>query len=349
MAFVPVDLGRLTRRVNAVAREWAPGASVDGLTSLHGGASSLTYEAKLHCPDRLHDVDTPASESDRVVVKVAPPGLKPVRNRDVLRQASMLRALSDSTIPVPTVLFEATGESLVDPPFFVMSHVVGDCLEPLLDAAEELPPVEMLSSRARKAARLLAKLHTLDLAELAPLSHEPTTNLVLEVERWRKALRSQGDGASDESEHCATELLTSLPTGGSPGLVHGDYRMGNVLCQGADVSAVIDWEIWTLGDPRQDLAWLCTFTDKNHLPTAVREIPGYVTEADLVASYGASLGRPVEDMAWFHALAAFKQAAVIALLVKNNRRREAPDAFLESIAPMVEISIERARARLTEL
>src|SRR5919106_6935792 len=93
----------LDRATLAADARW-PGAAITRLEPLHGGVSSLTFAAFL----------TDAGDADRrVVVKVAPPGLAPVRNRDVLRQARLLRALAGlDGFPVPAVLFEDTG----DPP-----------------------------------------------------------------------------------------------------------------------------------------------------------------------------------------------------------------------------------------
>src|SRR6476619_1342141 len=92
------------------AREVAP---------LAGGASSLTYSARVG--------------DQRVVVKVAPPGLAPVLNRDVLRQARVIRALQGTAVPVPEVLWEDDGDPPDEPPLFVMSFVEGASLEPLFD------------------------------------------------------------------------------------------------------------------------------------------------------------------------------------------------------------------------
>src|SRR5215475_2532503 len=78
----------------------------DGIEPLAGGASSLTYSARVG--DR------------RVVVKVAPPGLPPVRNRDVLRQARLLRALRTTPVPVPEVVGEDAGDPPDVPPLFIM-------------------------------------------------------------------------------------------------------------------------------------------------------------------------------------------------------------------------------------
>lgn len=340
MPYVPIQIDDLSRRVRKGAQRWHPGVTVSDLVPLQGGASSLTYRAHLHREDG----------PEPVVVKVAPAGLSPTGNRDVLRQALVLDALSaGSRVPVPEVVFRAEAESELDPPFFVMTHVPGECFEPLLDPVDELPSLPLLQARAHEAATLLAHLHAVDPDDLPlPDGDRAAPDLAAEVGRWHDGLRSQVDGASELAEHCAAELLRRMPSAGPARVVHGDYRLGNLLCEDARVNAVIDWEIWAIDDPRHDLAWLCTFTDRTRLPSGVRDVPGLPSEADLTATYQRTLGRPVEAMAWFHALASFKQGAVTALLVKNNRRRTTPDPFLESIAWTVNVSLQRAVDRLTD-
>src|SRR4030095_4718629 len=116
---------------------------------LTGGASSLTFTGL---------VTGGPVEGERIVLKVAPPGLEPVRNRDVARQARLMRALAGAPgVRVPTVYFEDDGAPPEVPPFHAMNIVPGECLEPLL---EEPPPdvMPLVPSRAFAAARMLAAL-----------------------------------------------------------------------------------------------------------------------------------------------------------------------------------------------
>ncbi|HRE03024.1 MAG TPA: hypothetical protein PLV68_17125, partial [Ilumatobacteraceae bacterium] len=103
-----LDLAELAARATRAAQGWSPGATVHDITVLHGGQSSLTFSALAG--DR------------QIALKVAPPGLAPVRNRDVLRQARAITALG--TVPgmkVPAVLFADGGDPPDVPPLFAMS------------------------------------------------------------------------------------------------------------------------------------------------------------------------------------------------------------------------------------
>ncbi|WP_432842574.1 phosphotransferase family protein [Dactylosporangium sp. CA-092794] len=314
----------LTEAQLAPLAERVPGGGVERLEPLPGGASSLTFVA--------HTAD------DRFILKVAPPGLEPVRNRDVLRQSRLLRRLAAATaVPVPEVLFEVEADGLDAPPFFGMSFVEGESVEPILDRVPALPPTPLLAARFLTAARLLAELHRAPVEALAPA--EPAdVDLPAEVYRWARALDSVPEAMRPRAGECRDALLERLPAPMRPSVLHGDFRLGNMLCRDAEVAAVIDWEIWSVGDPRVDLAWTRTFTHPDRLPTAARAVPG-LPDADAVL---AAYGDPVADLAWFDALARFKQAAVTALIVKHNARRPDPDPTLVAAEPAVARSIADA-------
>lgn len=337
MSLEPGQLVDLTLRIDAAAAEWRPGGSVQNVTEVHGGHSSLTLRGELALP----------AEGQRpVIVKVAPPSLAAVRNRDVLRQARILRRLSAHLdVPVPAVLFEGQSPALEKPPFFVMELVDGDCFEPLLDRVDRVPPVDLLIARGAAAARLLVNLHEIPVSQVFPES-SGGLDLAREVVRWAAALDSAGQNLGTAPADCRERLMARLPDADASTVVHGDYRLGNLIFRDHEPAALIDWEICAVGDPRLDLAWLCCFTDRSTLPTGVRDVPGLSTSAELVSIYEDQAGRSLPDMGWFEAFTSFKQAAVTALLVKHNRARESPDEFIETTASKVATSLENTRKAL---
>ena len=115
-----------------------------------------------------------------MVIKVAPPGVEPVAHRDVLRQARIIKALGATRVPVPEVVWEDRGDPPHIPPLFVMSHIEGDCVEPLFDGC---PPTPDLAERYRNACRAMAALHSLSPNDLG-LGGEPVVDPVAEVHRW---------------------------------------------------------------------------------------------------------------------------------------------------------------------
>jgi aminoglycoside phosphotransferase (APT) family kinase protein len=252
---------------------------------------------------------------------VAPPGLEPVRNRDVLRQARLMRAMAGAPgVRVPEVLFEDPGGPPLTPPFVAMSLVPGSCVEPVLVPRGTVPPTEV-RARALEATRMLAALHRLDPAAIA-LADEPAVPLTAEIDRWSRAFTTVTDDLRVGYEAVADALHASVPAPLPAVVNHGDYRLGNTLCTGGRVNAIIDWEIWSLGDPRVDVSWLTFFTDDAHHPAAPSDEPtGMPTRAEIVSTYEAARGAPLPDLAWFDALTKYKESAATALLIKRARRR----------------------------
>jgi aminoglycoside phosphotransferase (APT) family kinase protein len=305
-------------------------AGVSGVTPLPGGASSLTFEGALD--------DRP------VVIKVAPPGVEPVGHRDVLRQARIVKALAGSGVPVPQVLWEDRGDPPVRPPLFVMSRVEGDCVEPLFDdcaAAPELP------ERYRNACRAMAALHNVKPAEIG-LGGEPIVDAVAEVRRWSQTLETVDAALVPGWTRVRDALLGCAPTAMAPSVVHGDFRLGNLLADGPAINAVIDWEIWSVGDPRIDAGWFLINCDPDTYRRVASAAGLAPPVAELAESYQERLRRRVTDLGWFRALACFKSAATWSLIVKHNRRRRAPRADWEAMAATLPGLLDRARSILDQ-
>lgn len=324
MAAREVDVGELAERL-------AP-AGFTGPRPLSGGASSLTFAAT-------------AAGGRPVVVKVAPPGVPPTLNRDVLRQARLLRALQGTTVAVPEVLWEDDGDPPGVPPLFVMSFVEGSSLEPLFDLDDRGDDPAVVSDRMRDAARVLAELHRQDPAELG-LGDESSVGPAEEVERWSLLLRTVDPVLVAGWEEVAEALLSSLPEPEPDAVVHGDFRLGNLLADGRRVTSIIDWEIWSVGDPRVDLGWFLVNADPETYRRPTRYAGSLPSPAELAQVYEAALGRTMPDLHWFQALACFKSTATWSLIVKHNRRRATPDPELEAMAGTLPHLLERARLLL---
>ncbi len=305
-------------------------AGVSDVRPLAGGASSLTYSALMG--DR------------RVVVKVAPPGVSPILHRDVLRQARLIRALAPTAVPVPDVLWEDAGSPPDVPPLFVMSFLEGTSLEPLFDLGESAPGA-VVAERMRNAARTMADLHSIDPQSLS-LGDEPHVGAAQEIDRWCRLLETVDPELVPGWPAVAASLRSSVPHGVGPAVVHGDFRLGNLLAEGERIIAIIDWEIWSVGDPRIDAGWFLVNAD----PETYRRPTGYVSctprPDELASIYARAVGHRLPDLAWFQALASFKSAATWSLIVKHNRRRSSPDVDTEAMAPVLPHLLDRARQLL---
>jgi aminoglycoside phosphotransferase (APT) family kinase protein len=317
---VEVDLDELTRRL--------AGAGVTDAAPLAGGASSFTFRG-------LRD-------GVPVVVKVAPPGVEPVAHRDVLRQSRILKVLAATSVPVPKVLWEDLGDPPDIPPLFVMSHVAGESIEPLFDGWD---PVAALPQRYRNACRTMAALHTLTPATLG-LGGEPVVDPIAEVHRWCDTLQTVDASLVPGWQSVRDALLNRVPTALEPAVVHGDFRLGNLLADGERVNAVIDWEIWSIGDPRIDAGWFLINSDPDTYQRVQPPAGILPSGAELARIYQADGGADA-DLAWFTALACFKSAATWSLIVKHNRRRRSPRADLEAMVLTLPRLLARARSMVS--
>ncbi|MFF3573339.1 phosphotransferase family protein [Nocardia jiangxiensis] len=310
---------RLADRASAAAARTGAGTAVSGVRQLTGGSSSLTFVADL----------ISSGAATPVVLKVAPAGLAPVRNRDVLRQGRVMAALAQAPgVRVPPVLFDDEGQPPQIPPFVAMDLVAGECVEPLLEDARDAGAAPRIRARYLDAARMLGHLHRLEPASIG-LGDEPVVGLDAEIDRWTRAFETVPEDLRGDFRACGRALRETMPTQARPVVNHGDYRLGNTLCEGDEVTAIIDWEIWSVGDPRVDLSWLTYFTDEAGHPAAPSTQPcGTPTIAEVVREYEQAWGRPVTDLVWFDALTRYKEAAATALLIKRARKAGAmPPAF----------------------
>lgn len=300
-----------------------PDLAVGPLAILPGGHSGLTYRLTAGHRD--------------LVVKAVPPGQRPVGRHDMLRQAAILRALADTEVPVPTVrAVDAT-----EPAWFAMDLVAGDSLEPVLD--DPPVPAERAAARMRRAAEILPTLHGVPLDAL-PLDVAPLTPAG-ELDRWARTLGAVPPELVPDGDRLRDRLAARVPEPAAAVLVHGDYRLGNIISAGIEPVALIDWEIWAPGDPRVELGWFLVFADGSNFPGVGREIPGLPTEDDLVELYAAGAGGQLADLAWFHALGRLKMAAIMGHNLRRHREGRHHDPAQEllpaTIARLVESGLER--------
>jgi aminoglycoside phosphotransferase (APT) family kinase protein len=285
------DLGR---RVAASLRQERPGLEVGALTPMLGGHSGLTY--------RVETGEGP------LVVKSVPENQKAIGRHDMLRQARMIAALAPTGVPVPAVI--ATDDS--EPAWFAMELVEGESLEPVLDD----PAVEpsLAAARMLRAAEILPALHDV------PLDKVPVDGPALsprdELDRWARTMAAVPPHLVPAADQLHGRLADAVPAGVEATLVHGDYRLGNLICTGTEPTALIDWEIWSVGDPRVELGWFLVFADGANFPGVGREVAALPTSDEIVERYAAD-GRPVDDLPWFDALGRYKMAAIMG----HNLRR----------------------------
>ena len=307
--------------------ELHPGEPIGALTELPGGHSGLTYSV--------------TAGPVRYAVKASVPSERPVGRNDMLRQARVLRALADSDVPVPAIAAVDDGES----PWFAMEYVEGDATEPVLDEHELPAPV--VRYRMLDLARVLRRLHEVELD--LPERDAPTLDAAAELARWTRTMHAVPVELRPGGGELMERLAATAPATQTvrSALVHGDFRLGNALCQGSKVRAVIDWEIWSLGDARADLAWFLLFTDAGNFPQLGTPAAGLPDESELLDAYLG--GNPIpSDLGWFRALSRAKMAAIMGHNLRRHREGRRHDPDQERLPPTIAAMIRTARAILED-
>ncbi|MFL6159738.1 MAG: phosphotransferase family protein [Marmoricola sp.] len=318
----------LALRVAAALERDRPGLEVGRLASLPGGHSGLTY--------RVETSEGP------LVVKAVPEAQKAIGRHDMLRQARMIEALAPTGMPVPAIM--TTDDTA--PSWFAMQHVAGDSLEPVLDNPEV--PAQLAAARMLRAAEILPRLHEVPLDKI-PVDG-PALSPLDELERWARTMAAVPSELVPDADLLHRRLAGSVPAAVAPTLVHGDYRLGNLICRDAEPIALIDWEIWSIGDPRVELGWFLVFADGSNFPGVGREVAGLPTTDDLVSAYAAD-GRPVDELGWFEALGRYKMAAIMGHNLRRHRegRHHDPDQerLPRTISRLIETGLSMAAERRT--
>ena len=280
-----------------------PGAITGPLraTVLPGGKSNITYDVT----DGDH----------HWVVRRPPLGHVLATAHDMTREYRVISALSGTKVPVPDTLLLCEDPAVTGAPFYVMSKVPGTAYRtaPQLEAVG----AERTRIMATRMINTLADLHAVDPAAvgLADFGH-PQGFLGRQVRRWKKQLdasRSRDLPGADEL-HAALEAR--VPAESAAAIVHGDYRLDNLLVgEGDQITAVLDWEMATLGDPLTDVATLLAYQQLAHLDTgyAVADAataPGFPDAAGIADAYGQRSGRDLSHLDFYLGLAFFKIAVI---------------------------------------
>ncbi len=300
MPALPMDEAELTRRVGVALK-----AEVEPVQAMTGGTSSLVYSTRV------------ANTGQEVVVKSCVPGLEPVRNRDMLRQSRLHKALAGTAVPVPRVLAEDPGQPPEVAPFYVMERVAGECVE-VTQAEDGTYPPEVVRGRQLDTCRVMAELHNVD-PDAVGLGDEPVVGLEAEVQRWKNAFDACDEDLKANTDDIYDRLMAMIPSSIPSRLLHGDFRSGNTLAVDDHVTAVIDWEIWSRSDPRIDVAWFLIFVEGDRRPPPA----GTPSVEELIGQYQTVSGVDIPDLDWFRALVRYKQTAAGAFINRNARRRGA--------------------------
>ncbi len=235
---------------------------------------------------------------------------------DMVREHRVISALANTAVPVPATYAVSPGDEVIGAPFYVMERVEGT---PYRHATElEAIGAGRTTAIAERMIDTLVALHHVD-PESVGLGDfgRPDGFLERQVRRWKKQLDQSRSRPIEGIDELHDKLAASIPTESAPAIVHGDFRLDNLLVDAADdVSAVLDWEMATLGDPLTDIGLLAAYQGVSLIAggdvvSDVAKATGYPSVDDLLARYAAESGRDLSSISFHLGLAHFKLAVIL--------------------------------------
>jgi aminoglycoside phosphotransferase (APT) family kinase protein len=270
-----------------------------------GGRSNLTYRVE-DALDHVYALRRPP------ISHVLPTA------HDVTREHRIMTALFPTGVPVPRTLGICSDVSINGAPFLVMEFVDGHVVRDAADAVA-------MSSATRRAigpnmAETLAELHGIDTQSIGVGDFgRPDGYIDRQIRRWSEQYRSTvGSRYDDLVLGVASRLSSLVPTQQGSGIVHGDYRLDNVVVDDVGrVRAVLDWEISTTGDPLADVGLLMVYwaepgDGEDFLgATPATTAPDFSTREELLTCYESASGRDLSDIGFYMAFGYWKLACIL--------------------------------------
>lgn len=327
-----LDLTALRTWLDAEAPDLL-GADLDA-SLVTGGKSNLTYVVT----DGSHDV----------IVRRPPLGHVLATAHDMAREHRVITALAGTDVPVPRTHGLCEDLDVIGAPFYVMERVPGTAYA----RATQLQALGADRTRAvtERMVDVLAELHAVDPASVGLADFgRPEGYLERQVRRWKKQLDSSRSRELPGMDELIARLESTIPAGGDGTIVHGDYRLDNLLVQpvgdGDEVTAVLDWEMSTLGDPLTDVAVLLAYQQLAEVAPAgvgagmvtdAAKADGYISRADALQRYAAASGRDVSDIDFHLALAFFKLAVILEGIHYRHSQGQTLGEGFEGIGAFIE-------------
>jgi len=291
-----------------------------------------------------------------LVLRRGPRPPLPKSTHDMVRESRIQLLVKAAGIAVPNIVAVCADESVLGVPFYVMDYLDG-----IVITGEEPPKLATAEQRratAFAAVDMLVTLHSVDVTR-GGLENvgRPDGYLERQVSLFSSLWDDSTQRSVPEIKSVAAWLAANTPKSQRAAVVHGDYRLGNLMFEQSappQVLAILDWEMATVGDPLADLGYfLATYAEAGAASTPLELTPvtrydGYPSRAELAERYGAATGLDLSELRWYQALALWKSAVFCEAIYTRWLKGERPgDAFAPTLADGVP-ALVRESARLIE-
>jgi aminoglycoside phosphotransferase (APT) family kinase protein len=294
--------------------------AIENLRALTGGASRSTL---------AFDAVT-ADERWPLILRIGPPDDV---HAGMELEARVQAAAAAAGAPVPRVLVADNSAAALGNPFLICEEIKGETIVRRIDRVLESSGGQPARSRLlSQCAQALAAIHRAD-------ARDPELATQDQLAEWRGRLDAMGDTTAT-FEWAFRWLAAHRPASSPPHLVHGDYRMGNLIVDGSELAAVLDWELVHIGEAYEDLAWFCIRAWRFGAP-ADRGAGGLGSVEDFLGGYEQASGTTVDRVAfhWWLVLATLRWGVIC---------RYQAERHLSGLTPSVELAAIGRRVCETE-
>ncbi|MCW3017467.1 MAG: aminoglycoside phosphotransferase [Solirubrobacterales bacterium] len=326
---------------------------VDALDAVGLGSGPVTAEPIAAGNSNLTFV---IRRGDQILVLRRPPRPPyPPSTHDVLREHAILAACGPTEVRVPRAITAVGDPSIIGAPFYVMGYVAGVVITTALPAELQPPPARR--AIGEELVDALAEIHALDWRAAGLESmYRGDDYPGRQLRRFAGLWETYEARALPAVSEAGRRLAAHRPPPSPPTLVHGDYRLGNVMFAAdapARLLAVLDWEMTAIGDPLADLGYLiATWAQPGNASGALLGLgavsaqPGFATREELRVRYEQCTGRDTTWLPWYEALANWKSAVLLEGSYQRFVRGESDDEFFAGLASGVPALAERALVAL---
>jgi aminoglycoside phosphotransferase (APT) family kinase protein len=277
---------------------------------------------------------------ERFVLRRPPRGPFPASAHDVVREARLLQALAPMPVRAPQVIVMSESSDVIGAPFYLMPYLDGHVLDDRIPEPFDSPGARRLIGD--QVVDGLIELHTVD-RDAPGLSDfgKPAGYLARQIRRFRGLFEANATRPLRHLEQVADWLERNLPVSAETTLVHGDYRLGNLMFQldaPPRIRAILDWEMATLGDPLADLGYLtAAWAEPGDPPDPILDLsemtrmPGFQSREQLADRYVAGTGRDADALSWYQVLAMWKSAIFLEGSYRRHRAGSTADPYFAGL------------------
>ena len=275
----------------------------------------------------------------------------PPSAHDVLREARLLTAVADAPVRTPEVLVACDDERVIGAPFYVMERCVGDVIVSKLPDA--FATEEDRHRVSEELVDALVEIHAVDWEACGLHDYgKPTGYLDRQLRRFGGLWEHNKTRELPVLDDLVAWLAEHKPESGPATIVHGDYRLGNVMYAPGTpprLNAIFDWELATIGDPLADVGYLvATWAQPGEPDNTISALggltrePGFMSRKELIERYEERSGRSMSDVRWYMTLALWKSAIFLEGSYKRRLAGTTEDAFFDLLEQGVPDVAERA-------